>query len=92
MLRPALLRPPRISGHFELADEPAMRVPPETNRDPDLGLMLYDVLHLDVLKDQLPGKIGKPQPRVTFFKAALKAGVVTVPEWNEVKAQFGGAP
>ena len=68
-----------------------MRVPPEINRDTDLGLMLYDVFHLDVAKDQPPGKIEKPQPRVTFFKAALKDGVVAVPEWNEVKAQLGGA-
>ena len=68
-----------------------MRVPPEINRDTDLGLMLYDVFHLDVLKDQPPGKIEKPQPRVTFFKAALQDGVVKVPDWNEVKTQLGGA-
>jgi len=28
---------------------------------------------------------------VTFFKAALKDGVVAVPDWNEVKTQLGGA-
>ena len=75
-------------AHFEMADEAAMRVAPEINRDTDLGLMLYDVFHLDVLKDQPPGKIEKPQPRVTFFKAALKDGVVNVPEWNEVRRQL----
>lgn len=78
-------------AHFELADEAAMRVSPDINRDTDLGLMLYDVFHLDVLKDQPPGKIEKPQPRVTFFKASLKDGVVAVPDWNEVKSQLGGA-
>jgi CRISPR-associated protein Cas5d len=78
-------------AHFELADESAMRVPPDINRDTDLGLVLYDVFHLDVVKDQLPGKIEKPQPRISFFKAALKDGIVTVPDWNEVKFQLGGA-
>lgn len=78
-------------AHFELATEAAMRVAPEINRDTDLGLMLYDVFHLDVAKDQQPGRIEKPQPRVTFFKATLKNGIVTVPEWNEVKTQLGGA-
>jgi len=28
---------------------------------------------------------------VTFFKATLQGGIVTVPDWNEVKAQLGGA-
>lgn len=78
-------------AHFELADEAAMRVSKDINRDTDLGLMLYDVFHLDVLKDQKPGKVEKPQPRVTFFKATLKDGVVNVPDWNEVKTQLGGA-
>ena len=78
-------------AHFELADPNAMNVPAGINRDHDLGLMLYDVFHLDVSRDQAAGKIEKPQPRVTFFKAALKDGVVTVPDWNEVKTQLGGA-
>lgn len=78
-------------AHFELTDGTAMRVSPEVNRDTDLGLMLYDVFHLDVLKDQPPGKIKEPQPRVTFFKAALKDGIVTVPDWDVVKFQLGGA-
>jgi len=87
-------------AHFELADAAAMLVSPvrhsdgkmrPPNPETDLGLMLYDVFHLDVLKDQLPGKVEKPQPRVTFFKAALKDGVVAVPDWNEVKTQLGGA-
>ena len=68
-----------------------MQVPLEINRDTDLGLMLYDVFHLDVTKDQLPGKVEKATPRVTFFKATLQNGVVTVPDWNEVKLQLGGA-
>ena len=78
-------------AHFELADANAMNVPAGINRDHDLGLMLYDVFHLDVSRDQTPGKVEKPQPRVTFFKAALKDGVVTVPDWSEVKTQLGGA-
>ncbi len=78
-------------AHFELADESAMRVTPGINTDIDLGLMLYDVFHLDVSRDQSPGKVEKPQPCVTFFKAALKDGVVHVPDWNEVKTQLGGA-
>ncbi|MCC7373253.1 MAG: type I-C CRISPR-associated protein Cas5 [Verrucomicrobiales bacterium] len=78
-------------AHFELGDKEAMTVSPGINRDHDLGLMLYDVFHLDVSKDQPPGKTEKPQPRVTFFKAALKDGIVAVPDWIEVKAQLGGA-
>jgi len=79
-------------AHFELAGESAMLVQPGLNADSDLGLMLYDVFDLDVSKDQQPGKIEKPQPRITFFKAQLKDGVVNVPAWAEMKKQLGGAP
>ena len=79
-------------AHFELAGESAMLVQPGLNADSDLGLMLYDVFDLDVSKDQQPGKIEKPQPRITFFKAQLKGGVVNVPDWAEMKKQLGGAP
>ena len=79
-------------AHFELAGESAMLVQPGLNADSDLGLMLYDVFDLDVSKDQQPGKIEKPQPRITFFKAQLKSGVVNVPDWAEMKKQLGGAP
>lgn len=78
-------------AHFELADESSMQVGPGVNRDADLGLMLYDVFDVDISKDQSPGKVEKPQPRVSFFKAMLKDGIVVVPDWNEVKSQFGGA-
>ncbi len=78
-------------AHFELTDIKSMVVPAGINRDHDLGLMLYDVFHLDVSRDQVPGKVEKPQPRVTFFRAALKEGVVVVPDWNDVKTQLGGA-
>jgi CRISPR-associated protein Cas5d len=78
-------------AHFELADESAMRVTPGLNSDTDLGLMLYDVFNLDVPKDQPPGKVEKPAPRITFFPAKLKDGVVNVPDWNEMKKQLGGA-
>lgn len=78
-------------AHFELANEAAMQVPANTNPDADLGLMLYDVFDLDVSKDQPPGKVEKPQPRITFFKAQLKGGVVRVPDWAEMKKQLGGA-
>lgn len=78
-------------AHFELADAGSMVVPAGINRDHDLGLMLYDVFQLDVSSDQAPGPVEKPQPKVTFFKAALKDGVVAVPDWNEVKTQLGGA-
>jgi hypothetical protein len=54
--------------------------------------MLYDVFDLTVSKDQQPGKVEKPQPRITFFKAQLKGGVVNVPDWAEMKKQLGGAP
>ena len=77
-------------AHFELAAEASMSVAPEVNRDTDLGLMLYDVFNLDVSKDQLPGKIEKPQPQITFFPARLQSGIVTVPNWNELKNQLGG--
>ena len=78
-------------AHFELADESAMHVSADINRDRDLGLMLYDVFHLDVARDQPPGKVEKPTPQISFFKAELKNGVVGVPDWNEVKSQLGGA-
>jgi CRISPR-associated protein Cas5d len=77
-------------AHFELANEAAMQVPSHTNPDADLGLMLYDVFDLDVSKDQPPGKVERPQPRITFFKAKLKDGVVKVPDWAEMKQQLGG--
>lgn len=79
-------------AHFELADEAAMQVSAGVNPDTDLGLMLYDVFNLDVLKDQSPGKVEKPQPRITFFPARLKDGVMDVPDWSEMKKQLGGAP
>jgi CRISPR-associated protein Cas5d len=78
-------------AHFELADESAMRVAPGLNPDTDLGLMLYDVFSLDVAKDQPTGKVERPAPRITFFPARLKDGVVNVPDWNEMKQQLGGA-
>jgi CRISPR-associated protein Cas5d len=76
---------------FELADESAMRVEHCPNPDTDLGLMLYDVFNLNVAANQLPGKVEKPDPRITFFKAELKAGIVNVPGWSEMKKQLGGA-
>ena len=79
-------------AHFELADAAAMQVNAGINPDTDLGLMLYDVFNLDVFKDQLPGKVEKPQPRITFFPARLKDGIVNVPHWSEMKKQLGGAP
>jgi len=78
-------------AHFELADDSAMRVDPSPNADADLGLMLYDVFDLDVAGVQPPGKIERPNPRITFFPARLKDGVVNVPDWAEVKKQLGGA-
>ncbi|MGO8674329.1 MAG: type I-C CRISPR-associated protein Cas5c [Limisphaerales bacterium] len=78
-------------AHFEVADEAAMRVEPNTNADADLGLVLYDVFNLDVSKDQPPGKIDRPDPRISFFPARLINGVVKVPDWAEIKKQLGGA-
>lgn len=79
-------------AHFELTNESAMQVDGGINPDTDLGLMLYDVFDLDVSKDQLPGKVEKPDPRITFFPARLKDGMVNVPDWSEMKKQLGGAP
>jgi CRISPR-associated protein Cas5d len=79
-------------AHFELAEESAMRVEPNPNADTDLGLMLYDVFNLDVSKDQPSGKMEKPNPRITFFPAQLKDGLVKVPDWADMKKQLGGAP
>jgi CRISPR-associated protein Cas5d len=78
-------------AHFELVDESAMRVESNPNPDTDLGLMLYDVFNLDVAANQLPGKVEKPDPRITFFKAELKNGVVNVPGWSDMKKQLRGA-
>ncbi len=79
-------------AHFELADAAAMQVNAGVNPDTDLGLMLYDVFNLDVLIDQPPGKVEKPPPRITFFPARLKDGIIAVPDWSEMKKQLGGAP
>ena len=68
-----------------------MQVQSNPNPDTDLGLMLYDVFNLDVAANQLPGKVEKPDPRITFFKAELKNGIVNVPGWTEMKKQLGGA-
>ena len=79
-------------AHFELAEASAMRVEPNPNpHTTDLGLMLYDVFNLDVSRDQQPGKVEKPQPRISFFPAKLREGVMEVPAWSEIKKQFGGA-
>jgi CRISPR-associated protein Cas5d len=78
-------------AHFELADESVIRPQPNPNPNAELGLMLYDVFDLDVSPDQKPGKVEKTQPRVTFFRATLKDGVMNVPAWAEVKSQLGGA-
>jgi CRISPR-associated protein Cas5d len=75
-------------AHFELAEESAMQVPAGINPNSDLGLMLYDVFDLDVMHE--PGKIAKPEPRITFFAAQLHHGVMNVPAWSEVKQQLGG--
>jgi CRISPR-associated protein Cas5d len=72
---------------FELADAPAMRVEGKPNPDTDLGLMLYDVFDLDVMHE--PGKVAKPRPRISFFPARLKGGVMNVPDWSEIKRQLG---
>jgi len=79
-------------AHFELANVSAMQAGVGINPDTDLGLMLYDVFNLDVSKDQAPGKIEKPAPRITFFPARLKDDVVNVPNWAEIKNQLGGVP
>jgi len=78
-------------AHFELANESNMQVGAGINPDTDLGLMLYDVFDLDVLKGQPPGKMGTPVPRITFFPARLNHGLMCVPDWSEMKKQLGGA-
>lgn len=77
-------------AHFETATAAAMQVSPDLNRDADLGLMLYDVFDLDVGESWKGGKI-EARPQITFFRAALKNGIVTVPAWSEVRMQLGGA-
>jgi CRISPR-associated protein Cas5d len=84
-----------FTAYFELADEAAMRVAPNTNPDADFGLMLYDVFDLDVSPDVKPGKVDA-EPHITLFHAELKDGILvekgksTLPEWAAVKAQLGG--
>jgi CRISPR-associated protein Cas5d len=77
-------------AHFEPATAAAMQVAPDLNRDADLGLMLYDVFDLDAGEGWQGGKI-EARPQITFFRAALKNGVVAVPAWSEVRPQLGGA-
>lgn len=82
-------------AHFEPADASAMRVEADPNPDADLGLMLYDVFDLDQMYE--PGKVKTPEPRITFFRAALRNGLLVehgreaLPEWSAVKQQLGGA-
>jgi CRISPR-associated protein Cas5d len=76
-------------AHFELADESAMRVSQGTNPDSDLGMMLYDVFDLDAMYE--PGRVDA-KPRVSFFPARLKNGLIAVPTWGEVRTQLGVAP
>lgn len=76
-------------AHFEPATAAAMQVSPDLNRDADLGLMLYDVFDLDVGESWQGGKI-EARPQITFFRAAIKGGIVTVPAWSEVRQQLGG--
>jgi CRISPR-associated protein Cas5d len=76
-------------AHFEPADADALRVPAGLNPDTDLGLMLYDVFDLDVPHS---GQKREARPQVTFFRARLESGIVTVPAWSEVKKQLGGVP
>ncbi len=76
-------------AHFEPAEATAMQVPPGLNSDSDLGLMLYDVFDLD-LPHSAEKSVARPQ--ITFFRARLENGVMTVPPWSEVKKQLGGGP
>jgi CRISPR-associated protein Cas5d len=77
-------------AHFEATTAAAMCVSPDLNRDADLGLMLYDVFDLDIGDAWQSGKI-EALPKITFFRAALKNGIIDVPAWSEVKKQLGGA-
>ncbi len=77
-------------AHFEPAAASEMQVVPGLNPDADLGLMLYDVFDLDVGDAWQAGKI-EARPQITFFRAALKNGVVEVPAWSEIRRQLGGA-
>ena len=85
-------------AYFELADASAMISPQSANRDGPLGLMLYDVFDLDVSKDQPLGPTQKQQPRISFFKAAMKKDILigegqdALPSWASMKQQQGGAP
>lgn len=85
-------------AYFELADSSAMTSAHPANPDGALGLMLYDVFDLDVSNDQPVGPTKKTQPRISFFKAAMKDGILVgegqtaLPTWAAMKQQQGGAP
>lgn len=85
-------------AYFELANASAMISPQSANPDGPLGLMLYDVFDLDVSKDQPLGPTQKQQPRISFFKAAMKKDILigegqdSLPSWASMKQQQGGAP
>ena len=72
---------------FDFATKEDMVAPPGGNADQDLGLMLYDVFDLDVMHPA--GKVENTEAKITFFPAALKDGIVAVPEWGLVKKQLG---
>lgn len=84
-----------FTAHFEPADVSAMQVEPGVNPDTELGLVLYDVFDLD--RAHPPGKVQQPEPHITFFRAALKRGILveqgqdTLPDWRQLKPQLGGA-
>jgi CRISPR-associated protein Cas5d len=83
---------------FEAADPSAMVMPHPPNPDGPLGLMLFDVFDLSVRKDQPMGPVAKTKPRVTFFDAALRGGVLVeagqeaLPTWAQMRNQHGGEP
>lgn len=76
-------------AHFELADESAMSVPVGFNPNADLGLILYEVFDLDRTYPNGKATVAS-DPKMTFYRAELKDGIVAVPSWESVKAQLRG--
>jgi CRISPR-associated protein Cas5d len=77
-------------AYFDLVDASGLVVSGCPNSDIDLGLMLYDVFDLDMVHS--PGKVGDSKPQSTVFHGELKAGLVNIPPWEEIKKQIGKKP
>ncbi len=70
-------------AYFELAENGEAR--PPVDLDLDIGLMLYDVF------DQSRPGTSNDRPAVSLFRAAIRGGVLEVPEWGSAEVLRSGS-